>query len=346
MIDQNDSERVPSVRVKNIVVQVYPRGDASRLAADGIFTFLPATTPVSVNASTIGTPAALNTMQATDKLPPFGTLASENPLATGEVGPHNVLYIKGTNPTGRALQAALFTADDLRWKSVVVPLVGLTGGDDIEALAKAAFDLGKLLDEHDMANITQIKLVHESGREHVSIMLVKALAMGAGKSIAPRSQVPRPTCNMTLQLGTIEDAAVDAVIACLRSSDERTPFAIDGELRAFAGDFFHYQLAGKGKVDGRAFLTKGGLRGVPFRSVLFLINDGKKTGAEYIESVLRAADDLGLKTVALPLLSFVENAQDDVAVGKVIDDLREGMLRFLAGGWRSLELVAAIVPRV
>lgn len=344
--------RVIGLRINGLVVEVYPGVEPLRLPADALITFVDpvSAAPTTADSSLAALPGFdfLNPLSKLNDAPLFGSVVVEHPLGDTEQGPRQVMYVKGISPADRALEAALFKADDERFDTVTLPIAPITGLTDEQKLLNTCVTLGRVLAAHHMTSIRRVKLVQPHASVEVSAALVQAIAIGA-KSAAERKQPgtgSRPQFDFSVQAGDITGVPdADAVIACI-SSDGTKKFAINDVLNRLAGDTFHRQLDGKGIVEGRTFYTtSGGTAGLPFRGVLFVVNNFGRTPAEFIEEALRAADNLGLKRVVLPVLSFVADENpDDYACGDLFNAAQEAAKNFIMGGWKSLQLAAMVMP--
>lgn len=350
--------RVISLRVKNIAIEVYQQVDETSLRADALIATV---ATKGTWAKRTGSPinAAIRRVAGGHYHDRLTAIADFKPMtAIGIAGDSrkdtfgSVIFVNGTHPIPSALQAAFECASDEERATVVLPLAAFATTDsklsDDKFFSELAFELGLLLENEDFPGVKRIKLIHPRDTLHLSGRICNALARGAASSV--KNEKPkhrRPTCNVLADFGTIDSFNVDAVVICVRSNGSSEDFGVLRELECLSRAHFHDQLAGKKLQDGdivRASGKEG--QDFGFKDVIFVVNDGKKSNAEYIESALRFADDNGLKTLTLPLLSFVgwRDADKRDAHKPVFNDCMEGAKNFLTGDWKSLEIVMTIAP--
>jgi hypothetical protein len=352
---ESEGPRVKGIRIKNVAVEVWPNvKNLMSHIADGVAVCVRKEgdwrsrlrSPVHSDIREVAGNFFHDRLKEEGELKPLQTALVHRTDA--QKGLSNVLFVNGTRPVGRALESLILGADDEGWETLVLPMAAIadTESDQSNAdlLLEIASEIGTVLDTYDLANIIRIKVIQPHQQDEISTAVAYAIA-GAAQSAARRKATP-VKFESTLQRSNIATVEGEALIACVSSDGSGDRFAITADLHALAGDHFHKQLAGKGKVDGLTFRVNGSSEfNAAFGGVIFVVNDGKKTVAQYIEKALRFADSSGLRSVVLPLHSFVADKNaDDHAYGAVIDQAVEGIKNFLGAGNHALQNVSMVMP--
>jgi len=127
--------------------------------------------------------------------------------------------------------------------------------------------------------------------------------------------------------GDISRVPADAIITAINSG--RMWFGgIDGVIQRLAGDQFHSQAAAALPLDhGQTVFARGNGSQLPFKNVIFVIDDLCGPLSEIIFNGLVAASNAGLRSVTLPtirmgvMLGTVEKTPEE-ALGQMASGVR------------------------
>lgn len=347
--------RVKGIRIKSVAVEVWPNvKNVMSHIADGLGVCIRKDgdwrarlrSPVHSDIREIAGNYFHDQLKQSGELRPLQTVPTHH--ADAQKGLRNVLFVNGTRPVSRAVEAIVLGADDEGWETLVLPMAAIADTEsdqsDTELLLEIATEIGTVLDMHDLANITRIKVIQPHQQDEISTAM--AYAIGRAAKSAVRGKPTAVKFESTIERSDIARVEGEALVACVSSDGKGDRFGITADLQALAGEHFHAQLVGKGKLDGMTIRVASSTDiKAAFSGVIFVVNDGKKTVAQYIERALRFADNSGLRSVALPLHSFVADKNaDDHVYGAIIDQAVEGIKNFLGGGTRALQQVRIVMP--
>jgi hypothetical protein len=263
------------------------------------------------------------------------------------------MFIDGIGSITSTLSRALEACDDEGFESVVVPLVALADSPSEYGSARAlrAFvaEIVLTLESINFRSIKTVKVVHPSGGgDYSAARRRRALAAKAKEASDKASGKPeKPVLYIWSTLVDIAVLEADAVMACIASDQSESKFAISDVLSGHVGTFLDKQLSRWGdRKDGRTFLTSvSKTHTVGFSDVIFIVNDGVKSVSEYVAKALAFADKCGFKVVTVPLTSFIDTPDaDDRVLGKLIDEIKAGIVLFHESERCSVEVVYIAVP--
>ena len=149
---------------------------------------------------------------------------------------------------------------------------------------------------------------------------------------------------MTVQViaGDIAKIPSHAIITAI-NSDGAWYGGIDGVLKRAAGDHFHARASAAMPLeDGMTVVAPGGnVTSLPFRNVVFVIDDLKQPLGNIIFLGVQAAQAAGFKTVTLPTIRMgVMSGVVEKTKQEAVDRMADGIERFvLQGGQLDITFV-------
>ena len=118
--------------------------------------------------------------------------------------------------------------------------------------------------------------------------------------------------------GNIAAETSDAIITAINSGGMWFG-GIDGVIQRMAGNMFHNQAAAETLTDGKAIVAYGRNSNIPFKNVVFVVDDLKQKLSSILYNGLVAAQKEGFEYISIPairtgvMLGVVEKNLTEVA---------------------------------
>jgi O-acetyl-ADP-ribose deacetylase (regulator of RNase III) len=112
--------------------------------------------------------------------------------------------------------------------------------------------------------------------------------------------------NCEVVVGGVTEIEVDAIAKLIPASTEKRQDEVDLQIWQIAGDWFQNQVEERltSTKDGEVIVAEGGdaIKGLPFRDIIYVRDDGEKELPEIVFTALKAAQSRGVQSLALPVL--------------------------------------------
>ncbi len=144
--------------------------------------------------------------------------------------------------------------------------------------------------------------------------------------------------------GDITKQPVGAIITAINSSGMWFG-GIDNAIQRASGSIFHSQAASMVLVDGMVVATSGGPAGDgKFSNVVFIVDDLRQPLSDLVFEGLAKADQVGMKTVALPTIrTGIQAGVVEPTVEAALQAMVEGIRRFTTEGAESITEITIVV---
>jgi len=145
--------------------------------------------------------------------------------------------------------------------------------------------------------------------------------------------------------GEITDVSADMLVATV-SSWAQWRNGINQSLQECASTYFHDQLPQSLRnLDTYMALGDATTQHLPFKDVLFVVDDCETSVSELVLKALHFADDQMVECIALPIISFVPGRESDAGtVLQLIGDFYGAVAAFAGSNPQHVRRIKIIVP--
>lgn len=144
--------------------------------------------------------------------------------------------------------------------------------------------------------------------------------------------------------GDITMQTADALITAINSGGMWFG-GIDNSIQRASGSIFHSQAGSQQLSDGMVIVASGGPAGQgKFSNVVFIVDDLKQPLSDLVFEGLAKADQVGMKTVALPTIrTGVMAGVVEPTVEAALQEMADGIRRFTTEGAESITEITIVV---